>query len=116
MAISHVNDSQRYEVVKKNMFAVMFLGLVMGCAIENRGPVEGAGTSDQTEQEVTQEVSQEARLTTEATAVSSSVDQNCLRACLQDCGAVCPAGSGKPACIAECAQENKECRASCQRP
>ena len=45
-------------------------------------------------------------------------DQNRLNGCLNDCASLCAgtAGSGKSACVRECAQGNKECRRSCERP
>ena len=46
------------------------------------------------------------------------VDQACLNDCLVDCGSECAgtAGSGKSACIRQCAQDNNECDSVCERP
>ncbi len=43
------------------------------------------------------------------------VDQACFGGCYRNCADEC-AGSGKAACLKECAQDNKNCIEQCTRP
>lgn len=83
--------------MKRNVFVVMFMSLMIGCGVDVREadtePSPQVSTSDD--------------------ALSAPADQICLSHCLQDCGAVCSVGSSKPACIAECRAENEECKEMC---
>lgn len=83
--------------MKRNVFAAMFMCLMVGCGVEVRGA----------------DVDSTDLVSTSSEALTGPADQACLSRCLQDCGAVCPGGSDKAACIAECRAENAECRAAC---
>ena len=83
--------------MKRNVFAAMFVCLMMGCGVESRG----AGV-DSTE-----------HVSTSSDSLTPASQQSCLAGCLKDCGAVCPFGSGKAACIAECRAENQACHEFC---
>jgi hypothetical protein len=75
-----------------------FMCLMMACGVESRG----AGDRS------------EAETASESSELTGPAEQACLAQCLQDCGAVCPPGSGKAACIAECRADNAECRDHCR--
>jgi hypothetical protein len=82
----------------RNMLATMFMCLMMACGVESRGASSRG----------------EVEMSTEAAELTGAAEQVCLSQCLQDCGAVCPGGSGKAACIAECRADNLECRDYCR--
>jgi hypothetical protein len=88
---------RKAHVMKRNVFAAIFMCLMMGCGVETPGAQRGDSSE----------------LLSSGTVAPQS-NQGCLAGCLQDCGAVCGSlGVTKPACIHECAQENQECRDFC---
>lgn len=90
--------------MKRNMFAAMFMSLIMGCGVES--PVARGGDSSEASSSSSELLS--------SSGAAAPQSQACLAGCLQDCGEVCGGlGTTKPACIHECAQENQECRDFC---
>lgn len=83
--------------MKRNVFAAMFMCLMVGCGVELRGA--GVDSTD--------------RVSTSSDALTGPAEQACLEQCLEDCGAVCSGSGDKADCVRECRADNADCRAAC---